>query len=353
MVKFVIYTSNLPFMPKNMGEVIDFAKEQNKFRIASVELNPCLADIKAGDNIITKKGNSIYVIKAIEESLDNLSPETRDYLDTLTREYGLKKVGITSVDNIIRFETWCKSAKPIINSSKNNNNMTTKNSIKGFADRLKSMFMPVEAEGVRIATDGNICVATSQGYVAIDKNNSLTSYPEELTLNLPVFIVSKPKEQLAVGDVIALERSYAKVTKIKGDQITAIGYTGAGKTVHTIKDFLFNQTMIRVVVSLAGSVGGQINPMMLLALSDKDDKKSLLPLMMMTQNGGAMNMNPMMLMMLSGKDDMDIKDLLMMSAFSGGANPFAQMFGAQPQVVKQPAAPAVPEEQDNDAEVKE
>lgn len=330
MVKFVVYTSNLPFMPKNMGEVINFAKDESKFRIASVELNPCLADIKAGDNIITKKGNSIFVIKAIEESLDNLSAETKEYLDTLTREYGLKKVGITSVDNIIRFETWCKSAKPLINSSNNssktNNNMSTKNSIKGFADRLKSMFMPVEAEGVRIATDGNICVATSQGYVAIDQNNSLTSYPEELTLNLPVFIVSKPKEQLAVGDVIALERSYAKVTKIEGDKITAIGYTGAGKTVHTIKDFLFNQTMIRVVVSLAGSVGGQINPMMLLALSDKDDKNSLLPLMMMSQNSGAVGMNPMMLMALSGKGDFDIKDMLMMSAFSGNSNPFGNMF---------------------------
>ena len=327
MVKFVVYTSNLPFMPKNMGEVINFAKDQSKFRIASVELNPCLSDIRAGDNIITKKGNSIYVIKAIEESLDNMSPETRDYLDTLTREYGLKKVGITSVDSIVRFETWCKSAKPIINSTKTNK-MTTKNSIKGFADRLKSMFMPVEAEGVRIATDGNICVETNQGYVAIDANNCLTSYPEELTLSLPVFIVSKPKEQLAVGDVIALDRSYAKVTKIDGDKITAIGYTGSGKTVHTIKDFLFNKTMVRVVVSLAGSIGGQINPMMLLALSDKGDKKSLLPLMMMNQNGGAMNMNPMMLMMLSDKDDFDVKDLLMMSAFSGGANPFAQMFGA-------------------------
>lgn len=348
MVKFVIYTSNLPFMPKNMAEVIDFAKEQNKFRIASVELNPYLSDVKAGDNIITKKGNSLYVVKAIEESLDNVSPETREYLDTLTREYGLKKVGITSVDNIVRFETWCRSARPIINSSKessnnsikNNNTMTTKNSIKGFADRLKSMFMPVEATGVRIATDGNICVATNQGYVAIDQNNCLTSYPEELTLDLPVFIVSKPKEQLAVGDVIALERSYAKVTKIEGDKITAIGYTGSGKTIHTIKDFLFNQTMIRVVVSLAGNVGGQINPMMLLAMSDKDDKKSLLPLMMMSQNSGTVGMNPMMLMALSGKGDFDIKDMFMMSALSGGNNPFGAMFGQPQAMPQQPVAPA-------------
>lgn len=339
MVKFVIYTSNLPFMPKSMDEVIEFAKEQNKFRIASVELNPCLADIKAGDNIITKKGNSIYVLKAIEESLDNLNPETQEYLDTLAREYGLKKVGITSVDTIIKFETWCKTAKPIINP-KNVKKEMTKNSIKGFADRLKSMFMPVEAKDVRIATDGNICVATAQGYVSIDANNKLTSYPTELTLDLPVFIVSKPKEQLAVGDVIATERGYAKVVKIDGDKISAIGYTGAGKTIHTIKDFLFNQTMIRVVVSLAGNVGGQINPMLLLALSDKEDKNSLLPLLMMNQNGGAVGMNPMMLMMLSGKgSDFDVKDMLMMSAFSGNANPFGNLFGNQ--LAK--AAPAEPE----------
>ena len=208
-------------MPKSMDEVIEFAKEQNKFRIASVELNPCLAGITAGDNIITKKGNSIYVLKAIEESLDNLSPETQEYLDTLAREYGLKKVGITSVDTIVKFETWCKSAKPIINP-KNVKKEMTKNSIKGFADRLKSMFMPVEAKDVRIATDGNICVATAQGYVSIDANNKLTSYPTELTLDLPVFIVSKPKEQLTVGDVIATERGYAKVVKIDGDKITAI-----------------------------------------------------------------------------------------------------------------------------------
>ena len=338
MVKFVIYTSNLPFMPKSMDEVIEFAKEQNKFRIASVELNPCLADIKAGDNIITKKGNSIYVLKAIEESLDNLSPETQEYLDTLAREYGLKKVGITSVDTIIKFETWCKSAKPIINA-KNNNKMT--NSIKGISARIKEMFMPVEATDVRIATDGNICVATAQGYVSIDENNNLTSYPKELTIDLPVYIISKPKEQLAVGDVIALERSYAKITKISDGKITAISYTGSGKTIHTIKDFLFNQTMVRVVVSLAGNVGGQINPMLLLALSNKDDKDALLPLLMMNQNGGALGMNPMMLMMLADKGEgTSMKDMLLLSAMSGG-NMFGGMFGQVPQPAKVKEAPAV------------
>ena len=130
--------------------------------------------------------------------------------------------------------------------------------------------------------------------VALLRKKLFGSSSEKRTFDLPVYIISKPKDQLQVGDVIALERSYAKVTKIEGDKITAIGYTGAGKTVHTIKDFIFNQTMVRVVISLAGNVGGQMNPMLLLALSNKDDKNSLLPLLMMNQNGGALGMNPML-----------------------------------------------------------
>lgn len=337
--KFLVYTSNLPFTPKSMEDVINFAKDESKFRIAAVELNGHLADVKAGDNIITNKGNSIYVIKAITDSLENLDAETREYLDTLSREYGLKKVNITSVAQVIKFETWCKTAK-VFNNNKTSNNMK-ENSIKSITARIKEMFMPTEAKDVRIATDGNICVATNQGYVSIDAQNNLTSYPAELTLDLPVFIISKPKDQLAVGDVIALDRSYAKVVKIEGDKISAIGYTGAGKTIHTIKDFLFNQTMVRVVVSLAGNVGGQINPMLLMALSDKNDKDSILPLLMMSQQGGAVGMNPMLLMMLAGKDgDSSMKDMLLMSALGGG-NAFGGLFGT-PQVAPAPQAPQAP-----------
>lgn len=337
--KFLVYTSNLPFAPKNMEEVINFAKENDKFRIAAVELNGYLADVKAGDNVITKKGNSLYIIRAITDSLENINADTRDYLDTLSREYGLKKVNITSVAQVIKFETWCKTAKVFNNNSKTSNNMKD-NSIKGISARIKEMFMPTEAKDVRLATDGNICVATNQGYVAIDAENKLVSYPAELTLDFPVFVISKPKEQLQVGDVIALDRSYAKVVKIEGDKISAIGYTGAGKTIHTIKDFLFNQTMVRIVVSLAGNVGGQINPMLLMALSDKNDKDSILPLLMMSQQGGAVGMNPMLLMMLAGKDgDSSMKDMLLMSALGGG-NPFGGLFGAPQAAPVAPAAPA-------------
>lgn len=329
-------------MPKDMGEVKDWAEENAKFRIASVELNGSLANVKAGDNILTKKGNSIYVLKAISESSENWDKDTKEYIDKLTREYGLKKMNITSVEQVTKFETWCKSAKPLLNTNTNSKEMK-QNSIKGLGERMKEMFMPSKAENVRIATDGNICVATNAGYVAIDKNNQLTSYPEELTIDLPVYVVSKPKEQLAVGDVIALDRSYAKVVGFdkKTGKVSAIGYTGVGKTIHTIKDFLFNQTMVRVVVSLAGQVGPGINPMMLLAFSSEEGEKSnLLPLMMMSQAQGAVGMNPMMLALLAGKDgdSLSTKDLLLMSAMGGQGGMFGNMFG-QPAPVPAPVAP--------------
>lgn len=306
MTKTILYTSNPDFVPTNMDQVENFAEEKGKYYVCYANEDTQVGGLQRGAHVVTSKGNNVYVLAVTEENI----------------EYAFAKkcsiTGILSVDY-----PFCNN-KPILN----NQSKMTNNPIKGISTRIKEMFMPSEAKDVRIATDGNICVATAQGYVAIDNNNCLTSYPEELTLDLPVFIISKPKDQLQVGDVIALERSYAKITKIEGDKITAIGYTGAGKTVHTIKDFIFNQTMVRVVISLAGNIGGQMNPMLLLALSDKDDKNSMLPLLMMNQNGGALGMNPMMLMLLSGKGgDFDVKDMLMMSALSGNANPFGGLFG--------------------------
>lgn len=301
MFKSILYTSNPNFVPTTFNDVENFAEEESKYLTCMVSEDSKLYNVKPGAHILTTKGNHVYIL------------ETGD-------DYNWAKksniTGIASIDYPFNTE---------------NKTMTT-NSISNFSDRLKNMFMPTEVNDVRIATDGNICVATSQGYVAIDAQNHLTSYPEELTLALPVFVMCKPKEALVVGDVIALEKSYAKITSIKGEKINAISYTGAGKIIRTIKDFLFNQTMVRVVVSLAGNVGGQMNPMMLLALSKDNKMSSLLPFMMMGQNGGALSANPMMLALLAGGDsDFSTKDMLMMSVM-GGNNIFGNMF----------AAPAVP-----------
>lgn len=349
MNKFLIYTSNLGFTPKDMEDIVNFAKGTPKFRISSVELNQSLANVEAGDNIITTRGNSLYVIKAFDKSLEDLSVEDRDYVDRVTR-YGLKKANITGVESIVKFSTWCKSAKPLI---KKVEKMKSSSSMGGMLESLKSRLMPTKAEGVRIAQDGNICVETSEGFVSIGKDNSLTVYPKEFTADLPVFTICKPIAQLQVGDVIAKGRSYAKVTGIKGDVINGIGYTGNGRIMHIAKDFLFNQTMVRVVISMVGNLGGgQINPLMLMAMSeDSDDKMSnLLPLMMMSQQNGSVGMNPMLMLAMADKGDdskSSIKDLLMMSALSGGN--FGNLFGG---ATAAPAATAANQTVDDAEELK-
>ena len=134
--------------------------------------------------------------------------------------------------------------------------------------------------------------------------------------------------------------------KIEGDKITGISYTGSGKTIHLIKDVLFNQAMVRVAVSLTGSIGGQINPMLLMALNDDDKKDSLLPLLLMNQQGGAVGMNPMLMLALAGKEDgkSSLKDLLMMSALTGNNLFGGAAFGVQApaQVVDAPAETETP-----------
>ena len=296
MVKTILYTSNPDFVPRNLDQVENFADERGKYYVCYANEGTQVGDLQRGAHVVTSKGNNVYVLEVTDGSIEH--------------EYAKKCniTGILSVDY-----PFCDS-KPILN--KQSTKTMTKNSIKGISARIKEMFMPSEAKDVRIATDGNICVATTQGYVAIDKNNCLTSYPEELTLDLPVFIISKPKEQLALNDVIATNGGYVKVTRINDNKISGIKYTGSGTTIHTIKDYVMNQTMVRVVVSLAGNLGGQMNPVLLFALSDKEDKDSLLPLLLMNQNGSSLKMNPMMLLMAN--KDLSTKDILLLSTMNGG-----------------------------------
>lgn len=341
MSKFVIYASNLGLTPKNLNEIINIAKTGKKFRATEVADGSYLAGVNAGDNLITAKGNNLYVIRVFDGAFGELKGADRDYVNDLYRNYGLVEKNILSVKARVKYETWCKDASEFaINKSKSTKTTMTGNSIKNIGERLKANFMPTEAKDVRIATDGNICVATSDGYVAIDSNFNLTSYPGELTLALPVFVMPKPIAQLAEGDVIARDRSYAKVKSIKDGRITVVGYTGAAGTVHPIKDFFLGQTTVKVVVSLAGNIAGTgINPLMLMALSKDKKNDSLLPLLLMNQNGGALTANPMVMMALAGDGDFDIKDLLMYSAFSGGQNPFGNLFGGAAPVA--PVAPVV------------
>lgn len=343
MSKLIIYATNLGVVPKNLSDIVTLAKSKKKLRITEVADTSYLASVEAGDNLITSKGNNVYVVEVYDGALAELPAGVREAINSLYRNYDLKESNISKVTARVKYGTWCKDAADfaITKSKTTKSSSKSMNSIKNFGERIKAAYLPEEVKDVRIATDGNICVATSDGYVAIDANYRLTAYPEELTIALPMFTMAKPIDQVVPGDVIARKESYVKVKAVKDGRITAVGYTGRGAEVYPVKDFFLGQTTVRVVVSPVGNLGGNINPMMLLALCKDKKNDSLLPLLMMSQNGGALMSNPMALALLTGDGDVDLKDMLVYSMM-GKQNIFGDLFAVpgNPGITVAPTAPA-------------
>lgn len=292
MEKTIIYTSNPNFVPNNLVEVHDFAVENNKFYSCVAKEGTEIYDLQPGAHILTTKGNHVYVLET----------HRGVYLNNA------KKSNITGIVSV---------EYPFVDNKPKENKSKMKFTNKNISNKIKEMFIPTEVNDVKITMDGNICVLTDDGYVAIDNQNNLTAYPEEFVIDLPVFVISKPKNQVVVGDIILINNKYAKVTSVKDGKISAIGYNGCNKRVNIIKDFLLNTQNVRVVVSLAGNINGQINPMMLMAMLSKNSKKSLLPLLMMNQNNANLDINPMMLMLMNDNEDSSIQDFLMFSMING------------------------------------
>lgn len=238
-----------------------------------------------------------------------------------------------------------------IESPSNNNttNISKTNSMKTnkifdtMIERFKAQFMPVVDESLQVTMDGEVAVPTKDGDFVAIKGEELTSYPAEMTLDMPVYVLAKKVEDVKAGDIIKSGSSYSKVTKVnKNNQgklvsFSTLSYSGHGKTVKPITDFLMGQSTVKVVINLMtgfGDING-INPMMLMALKDGDSDNSLMMLLLMQQmNGGAQagtnpfgNINPMMLMLLGGEGNNDtFKTILMMQMMQGNMN----LFGAAP-----------------------
>lgn len=267
MIKTILYTSNPDFVPVNLDQVQIFAEEDEKYYVCYANENSELYKLEKGAHVLTTKNNNIYILDVTEGNTEY--------------EYAKKCniTGIISVDYPFGEKT---------------------SSIKDF---IKFQ----EVNNVRITIDGNTAVQTTQGYTVITKDNQLISYPEEYTLEAPIYIISKPKDQLVVGDIIVINSQYAKVIELTKDEIITIGFNGKKNAIRATKDFLFNQEMIQVLVNPLNNVDKN-NILMFLATKGK---KSMLPFLLMNQK----NINPLMLMLLS--DKADFKDILLMQALGG------------------------------------
>ena len=183
--------------------------------------------------------------------------------------------------------------------------------VSGLIERYKSQFFPEKEERVKIAMDGAICVPVNNEYVGVKSDGSLTSYPEEFLIDVPVFSISKPQAQVKVGDIVKIGARYGRVNAKNGDgSLKILYFSGVTGNTHEIKDMLLGQSLVRVLVNMFSfNESNGMNPMMLLAMSDKEDldMKSLFLMQAMSNGQGfgsnSINgFNPMMLLALSDKD---------------------------------------------------
>lgn len=261
--------------------------------------------------------------------------------------------------------------------------MKTNNFVQNIVAKYKAQFVPTRDTklGIYIPTgDVAKAVKVDGSYSNPDEyrvfiNGELTTVPASLvTTSIPLYRISKPIDQLKVGDIVRTgdgkKFTYRLVTKIENGKVYSNTYGGKEDTkVTAIKDLFVDTKTVSVVVNLMegfnfGGQGGVLqNPMLLAMLNDEDGdngldtmimlnmfsqqsgaaNNNLLPLllmkggdfdaktlmlMQMAQGQGAQNNNllPLLLMNDGGCD----KDMFLMMAMMGGNNPFANLFGATP-----------------------
>lgn len=308
MNKILIYTSNPGKTPRSMADVVKFAEEKSKYYLANVELSSVMALRKAkeGHRMFTKKGNTVYVLRAFENSLENLSAADREYVESLYRK-GMKNMNISSVRDSASYEEWCSSAatKEALNkvsgcteaavSSTTKHDSKMKESLKeSLLRKIKSQFLPTRVEGARLTFSGEVAVINpdKDAYRVISSTGELVDYPEAMTLpGLPVYTINRPIADIVPGDIVSSNGKFYKVTDKKGNNLSTICYTGTAHTKIGVKDALLGVTNFNVVVSLCGAnAANGINPIILATIMD-DGKE-----------GG-----------------FDLKDFLLMNAFSGNA----------------------------------
>ena len=362
--KILIYTSNPDRTPRSMADVVKFAEEKPKYRLANVELSgiTALRNAKAGDCLFTKKGNTIYILRAFDKRLEELSAEDKAYVDSLNRK-GMKEVGIGPVKAITRFEEWCRSttAKEVINavSGVKVNDRSTSKEDKGMKKsfketllaKIKSQYLPTKVDGARLTFNGEVAVINPKGdgYITVSTNGELTEYPEFMVFEgLPTYAIARPIADVVAGDVIEKDGKFYRVVGKTGTKLTTISYNGTGRTVHSIKDAVLGTSNVNVVVSLFGSNVNGINPLMLAYIMGGDgdgefDLKNFIMAQCLAGGAAAGGVapsllnNPAMFLMLADKKGGDIDPLmfLLMSnngaagAGVGGINPmlFALMSG--------------------------
>lgn len=274
----------------------------------------CEHDVKIGDIIDSPTyATPCQVIDITWKNSKPIDPQGR-YLKTLV------------VDKI--------NNKEIFQSNKSNKTMNSM--FSGIMSKYTGQFIPEKEDKVRMSLNGLLCVPQDGEYIGVQGDN-LVSFPEEMTLPIPVYSIVKANSAIVAGDIIKNGHSYSKVLNVNEDgSLKILSFTGYTHNKKPVTDFIMGAATTRVLINMFNfDEKSGFNPIFFaMANGDTLDVNSLMMLSMTPQgknlfsNAGG-GFNPMMLWMLdknrqSGNSDM--MTMFMMSSMMGGQNPLGNMF---------------------------
>lgn len=247
-----------------------------------------------------------------------------------------------------------KSMNQTINIINSSEKMKDNSMFSGIMSKYTGQFIPEKEDEVKMSLNGLLCVPQDGEYIGVQGDN-LVSFPEEMTLPIPVYSIVKTNSAIVAGDIIKNGRSYSKVLNVNADgSLKILSFTGYTHNKKPITDFIMGAATTRVLINMFNfDEKSGFNPIFFaMANGDTIDVASLMMLSMTPQgkdlfsNAGG-GFNPMMLWMLdknrqeSGQG-MDMMTMFMMSSMMGGRNPLGNVFQpiqqqpVQQQPVQQP-----------------
>ena len=231
-----------------------------------------------------------------------------------------------------------KSMNQTINIINSSEKMKDNSMFSGIMSKYTGQFIPEKEDEVKMSLNGLLCVPQDGEYIGVQGDN-LVSFPEEMTLPIPVYSIVKTNSAIVAGDIIKNGRSYSKVLNVNADgSLKILSFTGYTHNKKPITDFIMGAATTRVLINMFNfDEKSGFNPIFFaMANGDTLDVNSLMMLSMTPQgkdlfsNAGG-GFNPMMLWMLdknrqeSGQG-MDMMTMFMMSSMMGGKNPLGNVF---------------------------
>ena len=206
----------------------------------------CNDDVKVGDLITGHCGDRTYDTPM--QVVNIKQTNSRTVYNVEGERVALKNLNVDSINGKSIVE---EEETPINNNLNNKEMKKANNMFAGIADKYKSQWIPEREDGVKMSMDGTMCIAVGDEYIGMKSDGTLTSYPREVLIDIPVYSINKPSNQVQIGDVIKNGNSYGRVMMKNPDgSLKILSYTGYTHNKQEVQDCLLGQAMIRVLVNV-------------------------------------------------------------------------------------------------------